>query len=57
MQIADLHFSVSKGQCRDTDLSPCNGGDVVTESLLSRALDAERPDFVLFTGDQVGFLM
>ncbi|KAL6299529.1 Metallo-dependent phosphatase [Sparassis latifolia] len=53
MQIADLHFSVAQGTCRDTDLSPCSGSDNLTSSLLSRMLDIERPDFVVFTGDQL----
>lgn len=52
MQIADLHYSVSQGSCRDT-LSPCEHGDVETDSLLARALDAEKPDLVVFTGDQL----
>src|ERR1700761_4559254 len=53
MQVADLHYSVSPGHCLDTDLSPCRKGDYQTESLLSRALDSEKPDLVIFTGDQV----
>ncbi len=32
---------------------PCKNGDVLTDSLLSRALDAENPDLVVFTGDQL----
>ncbi|KAH8979165.1 Metallo-dependent phosphatase [Lactarius hatsudake] len=53
MQIADLHFSVAAGPCRDPT-SPCDGGAYAyTESLLERALDAERPDLVVFTGDQL----
>ena len=54
MQIADLHYSVSRGVCRDTDMSPpCKNGDVLTDSLLSRALDTEKPDLIVFTGDQL----
>lgn len=53
MQIADLHYSVSQGQCKDTSLSPCHGGDAVTENLITRMLDTEKPDLVVFTGDQV----
>lgn len=54
MQIADLHFSVSRGVCRDTDHTPCAHGDTETEhTLLSKALDAEKPELVVFTGDQL----
>ena len=53
MQIADLHFSVGAGPCRDPS-SPCDGGAYAyTESLVERALDEERPDLVVFTGDQL----
>ncbi|TBU30138.1 Metallo-dependent phosphatase [Dichomitus squalens] len=53
MQIADLHYSVSVGTCRDTILSPCTESDNLTTTLLSRVLDIEKPDFVVFTGDQL----
>ena len=53
MQIADLHYSVSAGTCRDTDITPCTGSDNLTTTLLGRMLDAEKPDFVVFTGDQL----
>ncbi len=53
MQIADLHFSVGVGPCRDPS-SPCDGGAYAyTESLVERALDEEQPDLVVFTGDQL----
>jgi 3',5'-cyclic AMP phosphodiesterase CpdA len=53
MQIADLHFSVGAGPCRDPS-SPCNGGAYAyTEALVERALDEEKPDLVVFTGDQL----
>jgi hypothetical protein len=53
MQIADLHFSVGAGPCRDPT-SPCDGGAYAyTEALVERTLDAERPDLVVFTGDQL----
>jgi predicted MPP superfamily phosphohydrolase len=53
MQIADLHFSVGAGPCRDPSF-PCDGGAYAyTESLVERALDAEKPDLVVFTGDQL----
>ncbi|KAF7430650.1 hypothetical protein PC9H_006359 [Pleurotus ostreatus] len=53
MQVADLHFSVAPGDCRDTILSPCTHSDNLTNTLLSRVLDDEKPDLVVFTGDQL----
>ena len=53
MQIADLHYSVSAGSCRDTPLAPCSNSDNLTNTLLGRMLDAEKPDFVVFSGDQL----
>ena len=53
MQIADLHYSVSAGSCRDTPLAPCSNSDNLTNTLLARMLDAEKPDFVVFSGDQL----
>jgi metallophosphoesterase superfamily enzyme len=53
LQIADLHYSVSQGDCRDTIISPCTHSDNLTTTLLGRILDAENPDFVVFTGDQL----
>ncbi|KAF8347706.1 Metallo-dependent phosphatase [Amanita rubescens] len=52
MQIADLHFSVSQGSCRETP-EPCNNSDNMTTSLLMRMLDKEKPNLVVFTGDQL----
>jgi hypothetical protein len=53
MQVADLHFSIGPGACRDPE-TPCEGGAYnLTSSLLGRTLDAEKPDLVLFTGDQL----
>lgn len=53
LQIADLHFSVSRGHCRDTVISPCEHSDNLTSSLLSHVLTEEKPDLVVFTGDQL----
>ncbi|TCD62378.1 hypothetical protein EIP91_006960 [Steccherinum ochraceum] len=53
LQVADLHYSVSAGVCRDTPLSPCVGSDNITNSLISHMLDVEQPDLVVFTGDQL----
>ncbi|KAG8961718.1 hypothetical protein FRC03_005045, partial [Tulasnella sp. 419] len=67
LQVADLHYSVSKGQCRDLDPSalptslsssidlstqPCYG-DPLTQTFLGQTLAQEKPDLVIFTGDQL----
>ncbi|ORX34309.1 Metallo-dependent phosphatase-like protein [Kockovaella imperatae] len=52
MQIADLHYSVGSGGCRDSDKTPCVG-DIDTETWLAEALEAEKPDLVVFSGDQL----
>ncbi|RDB23740.1 putative inactive purple acid phosphatase 29 [Hypsizygus marmoreus] len=53
LQVADLHFSVSQGICRDTDLDPCKHSDNLTTSLLGNVLSIEKPDLVVFSGDQL----
>lgn len=53
LQAADLHFSVDHGKCKNTDLKPCDHGDDVSAKLFAHALDAEKPDLVVFTGDQL----
>lgn len=54
MQVADLHYSVSRGACLDTPLAPCpEGSDNLTTTMLGRVLDAEKPDLVIFSGDQL----
>jgi len=53
MQVADLHYSVSRGVCRDTLLKPCEGSDNITNTLIGHMLDAEKPDLVVFSGDQL----
>lgn len=53
LQIADLHFSVSQGFCRDTILSPCEHSDNLTNTLISHVIDQEKPDLIVFTGDQL----
>ncbi|THH09733.1 hypothetical protein EW145_g1812 [Phellinidium pouzarii] len=53
LQIADLHFSVSQGICREVSFSPCTHSDNLTSTLLSHVIDEEKPDMVIFTGDQL----
>ncbi|KIK60489.1 hypothetical protein GYMLUDRAFT_244475 [Collybiopsis luxurians FD-317 M1] len=63
MQIADLHYSVSVGRCEnvrpDSNVyTKCTakdgpGSDNLTSTLLAHMLDVEKPDFVVFTGDQL----
>lgn len=53
MQVADLHFSIKPGTCRDPS-EPCPGGAYnYTSSFLGHVLDEERPDLVVFSGDQL----
>ena len=44
--VADLHYSVGSGSCRDSDKEPCVG-DPDTATWLADALDAEQPDLVV----------
>lgn len=53
MQVADLHFSVNQGVCREATIDPCTASDNMTLSLLATVLDEEKPDLVVFTGDQL----
>jgi hypothetical protein len=55
LQIADLHFSVGKGKCLDSDWPGCTdakGSDLVTLDWLQAVLDEEKPDLVILSGDQ-----
>ena len=53
MQVADLHFSVNQGECRDTDINPCTDADNMTLTLLDSVIEKENPDLIVFTGDQL----
>lgn len=58
LQVADLHFSVGPGECRDVDPqqeSECKrlGADVYSLRWLETALDEVKPDLVVFSGDQL----
>ena len=53
LQVADLHFSTGGGECKDTAIQPCSGSDNSTLNLAAKVLDQEKPDMVIFTGDQL----
>jgi len=53
LRVAHLHFSVSRGACRDTIIFLCEGSDILMSTLLAKVLDAERPGLVVFTDDQL----
>ena len=53
MQVADLHYAVSMGMCKDSDIKPCEKSDNTTNTLIGHMLDAEKPDLVVFSGDQL----
>jgi hypothetical protein len=53
LQVADLHYSIAYTDCRDSLLSPCKDSDNLTTTLLGHILDEEKPDMVVFTGDQL----
>jgi predicted MPP superfamily phosphohydrolase len=51
LQLADLHFGVRHEPCREVEFECV--GDVDTLKLVERWLDAEKPDLVVFSGDQL----
>ncbi|BGO96703.1 Phosphatase dcr2 [Rhodotorula toruloides] len=58
LQIADLHFSVGPGACRDLDWkreAECKqlGADVYSLKWLETALEEVKPDLVVLSGDQL----
>ncbi|GAA5949588.1 hypothetical protein JCM3765_002715 [Sporobolomyces pararoseus] len=58
LQVADLHFSVGPGECRDMDPlreEECQrlGADVYSIEWLRLALDETKPDLVVLSGDQL----
>lgn len=48
-----VQFSVSAAPCRDTNINCDPGAFNVTSTLIGQALDIEKPDLVIFTGDQL----
>ena len=57
MQLADLHMSTGLGICRDPVPADCAWPEVRSRSsnleFVERLLDEEKPDMVVFSGDQV----
>ncbi|GAA5994112.1 hypothetical protein JCM5350_008099 [Sporobolomyces pararoseus] len=58
LQVADLHFSVGPGECRELDPlreEECQrlGADVYSLEWLRVALDETKPDLVVLSGDQL----
>ncbi|KAI9288029.1 Metallo-dependent phosphatase-like protein [Umbelopsis sp. AD052] len=53
LQLADLHFSNDRGSCRDVSPdTPCQG-DATTITTIEHLLKSEKPDLVVFTGDNI----
>lgn len=57
VQVSDMHLSTGVGACRDAVPDSYNGGkceaDPRTLDFISRILDDEKPDLIVFSGDQV----
>lgn len=57
VQVSDLHLSTGPGACRDAVPDSYNGGkceaDLRTLDFINRILDEEKPDLIVFSGDQV----
>ncbi|KAG2178207.1 hypothetical protein INT43_003460 [Umbelopsis isabellina] len=53
LQLADLHFSNNKGKCRDVPPNSSCEGDSTTVASIEKLLKSERPDLVVFTGDNI----
>ena len=57
LQIADLHYAIGKGKCKDVypeDKFEKNcEADVLTTKFIDKILDIEKPNFVVFSGDQI----
>jgi len=53
LQLADLHFSNDRGSCKDTPPSSSCIGDATTITTIEHLLKSEKPDLVVFTGDNI----
>ncbi|KAF9101282.1 purple acid phosphatase [Mortierella sp. GBA35] len=53
VQFADIHMATGPHSCYNAPSSMNCVGDVNTSDMMERVLEAERPDLVVFTGDNV----
>ncbi|KAG1102397.1 hypothetical protein G6F42_017370 [Rhizopus arrhizus] len=53
LQLADLHFTNEEGTCRDIPVDMDCKGDATTIEYVEKLLDREKPDFVVFSGDNI----
>ncbi|KAI9495877.1 Metallo-dependent phosphatase-like protein [Zychaea mexicana] len=53
LQLADLHFTNEEGKCRDVPNDMVCKGDSTTIEGIEGLLDLERPDLVVFSGDNI----
>ncbi|KAI8977093.1 Metallo-dependent phosphatase-like protein [Mycotypha africana] len=53
LQIADLHFTNEEGVCRDVPADTECNGDMTTLKYIEKLLDHEKPDLVVFSGDNI----
>lgn len=53
VQLADLHFTNEEGKCRDIPPETKCEGDQTTIEYVERVLDREKPNLVVFTGDNI----
>ncbi|KAG9072672.1 purple acid phosphatase [Linnemannia hyalina] len=53
VQFADIHMATGPHSCYNAPSSMTCTGDINTSEMMERVLEAERPDLVVFTGDNV----
>ncbi|CAO3670373.1 unnamed protein product [Umbelopsis vinacea] len=53
LQLADLHFSNDRGNCKDVAPGSSCQGDSNTITAIEHLLKSEKPDLVVFTGDNI----
>ncbi|KAG2204184.1 hypothetical protein INT46_006068 [Mucor plumbeus] len=53
LQLADLHFTNEEGTCRDIPVDMECNGDATTIEYMEKLLDREKPNLVVFSGDNI----